>query len=68
MQRGNQWITGNGSKALTGGGSTPSASKTSETFNIAITGNATDFGDLTGTASEAQAGSSAINAFFAEGG
>jgi len=68
LQRGNQWITGNGSKALTGGGGTPSASNTIETLNIAITGNASDFGDLTQTASEAQAGSSAINAFFAEGG
>ena len=47
LQRGNQWITGNGSKALIGGGYTPSSTNKIETFNITVTGNATDFGDLT---------------------
>ena len=38
LQRGNQWITGNGSKALMGGG-TLQVHKKIETFNIMATGN-----------------------------
>ena len=67
-QRGNQWDAGNGSKALVGGGYTPSNTNKIETFNIAVAGNATDFGDLTGTVGEAQAGASPTRAFWARGG
>ena len=68
LQRGNQWITGNGSKALIGGGYTPSSTNKIETFNITVTGNATDFGDLTAAAGEPQPGSSAIHGYWALGG
>ena len=68
LQRGNQWITGNGSKALIGGGYTPSTTNKIETFNITVTGNATDFGDLIAAAGEAQPGSSAIHGYWARGG
>jgi len=67
-QRGNQWDAGNGSKALVGGGYTPSNTNKIETFNIAVAGNATDFGDLRGTVGEAQSGASPTRAFWARGG